>query len=233
MKSLISITLLLLIVQSKAASFSYLNEIEHPDLTQPIDTGEYFQKALDTSACGQQTDVFDSNGNYVKTACAVFAAKRYSEACVNEGMDLFVVDSTESEQELLSFATSIYGIGKGSTLYINGQKDKDGKWYTYNPMKKPLIDSVAGRFKWYSENCLITKAFGAFEIDAWSCERTMNHFCEYKKAETVERRPTRTPLTTTTEVPSTTTTKVASTTTATYDEDDYIELPDEFYKIFG
>jgi hypothetical protein len=162
--------------------------VESQDFTEPIETTEaVYQTPLDTSVCGRQTDVFDLNGNYVKTACAVFSAKSYNEACINDGMNLFIVDSTGTERELLSFATSIFGSGGGSTLYINGKKDSDGRFYTYNPLRKPLIDSIASRFSANGDGCLILSANGAFKVDSWSCKSKMYHVCEYKKTE-IERR---------------------------------------------
>lgn len=69
---------------------------------------------------------------------------KQSEACLDIGMNLFVIDSSDVEKELLSFATSIFGSGRGSTLWINGKKGSDGKWYTYGPEKNRLMNGIGG-----------------------------------------------------------------------------------------
>lgn len=101
-------------------------------------------KKSDTSICSNEKDFFDSDGNYIKTACQASYSKSRDEACVDRGMNLFAIDSLEVEKELLSFATSIFGSGRSSTLWIDGKREPDGNWYVYSPVRSPLVMGIEG-----------------------------------------------------------------------------------------
>lgn len=148
------------------------------------------------SACSYIHDIFDLNGNYLKTACQFSHARSYDEACVDLGMNLFIIDSPEVETQILAFATSIFGSGGGSTLWANGKEDEDGNWFTFDGKSSqelmPGIEGVLGS-KWNNQfksvgDCLILKAWGNFEVGYTTCNTRMYSFCEYKKTESIRRQ---------------------------------------------
>jgi hypothetical protein len=55
------------------------------------------------SQCGAQKDFFDSNGNDVKTACILYSPQTQDSACSNINMNLFVIDSVESNHNCRAF----------------------------------------------------------------------------------------------------------------------------------
>lgn len=142
--------------------------------------------------------MFDSEGQYLKTACQVSDATSYGDACVNSGMNLFVIDSPHTQNELLKFATSVFGSGQGSTLWINGKKDKEGNWFSYSPDKQSLMAGIEDitdpkdyqrsfpRSRFTADldrpTCLIVSAFQAFKVDTEFCSTRMYSICEYKES---------------------------------------------------
>lgn len=157
------------------------------------DDDELIIKA-DAAICTYEQDLFDSHGNYVKTACQVSDILSHDDHCVDSGMNLFIIDSPETEKELLGFATSVFGYGLGSTLWINGKMDDNGTWFSYNPDKQALMDGITDITeltevekvtKYSSSNstpvCLMISAFGPFKVDSQYCVTKMFSICEYRK----------------------------------------------------
>lgn len=157
----------------------------------------------DYSVCSNEQDFYDSNGNYVKTACQASYESSRENACVDRGMHLFKIESLESHKKLLHLATSLFGRNGGSMLWIDGKKEEDGNWYTSNP-KRLLIAGIADgtrnlsasnsedsndslpTFYENGENCLILSAFLSFQVTKWSCSSKMFSFCEYVKEPTLK-----------------------------------------------
>lgn len=160
--------------------------------------------------CNRVQDIFDVEGNYVKTACQYSHPKSYDEACINLGMNLFIINSREVESQILNFATRAFGIGGGSTLWVNGKEDAKGDWFTFDgETNLPLVSGITGvkNSKWnnrysFQKDCLILGAWGKFEVSYTSCNKKMYSFCEYKKTGIVKPRE------------KTTTTTSASTSSA-------------------
>lgn len=121
-------------------------------IEEPIDTS--VDSSVDSSVCGSERELFDSDGNYVRTICQASYSRSHDTACVDKGMRLFVIDSSEAQKELLSFATSVFGSGGGSTLWVNGKKENDGQWYIYNPDKEPLMSGIKGITDSIDENII-------------------------------------------------------------------------------
>lgn len=96
----------------------------------------------DTSICSNEKDFYDNDGNYLKTACQASYSRSQGEACVDRGMKLFSIDSLATEREILSFAASIFGTGQSSSLWIDGKKESDGNWYTYNPERQRMVSGI-------------------------------------------------------------------------------------------
>lgn len=156
------------------------------------------QTNLNTSACGDERNIFDSDGRYIKTACAVFSETTYSEACIDFGMSLYTVDSERAEAQVLTFSTIMFGSDGGSMLWINGKKDRDGKWYAYNQGNKTLVNftnqnNIVPSQKYFSpekflinstleENCLTVNAQKSFKIRPFVCNWMMYAICEYVKS---------------------------------------------------
>jgi hypothetical protein len=171
------------------------------------------------SECGAQKDLFDSNGNYLKTACILYSGQTQNSACSNVNMNLFVIDSDESKQGVLQFATSLFGSGGGSTLWINGKRENDGDWYKKDSSEYPMwseLAKVLGAKESQDESnmetmvavmpeekCLILSAFNQFKVDTSSCGKSMYPICEYTKTENIPQQSTTTTETTTEEQGST------------------------------
>lgn len=109
---------------------------------EPPEIVENFTDTSYHKACNKRKDFFDARGNYLKTACMVFTDKRNDEACVDDDMNLFILESKEMQRQLLAFATSVFGNYRGSTLWINGNRLSDGYWYTFDPTRKELMQGI-------------------------------------------------------------------------------------------
>lgn len=161
---------------------------------------------LNTSVCGNEKNIFDSEGRYIKTACAVFSPTRHSEACINHGMNLITIGSTKIRKEILKFASNMFGGFGGSTLWVNGRKSFDGKWFKHKGDKKFLIQNLKAitrnlanstgnsisdkKFLFNStldENCLSINAMKNFMVRPWICNDFLFGICEYIKADVPQR----------------------------------------------
>jgi hypothetical protein len=145
--------------------------------------------------CGNEMDLFDSEGHYIKTACAVFTDSSYSEACTPFGMEKIVIDSKRVKREVLKFATNMFGSGRGSTLWVNGKRWSNGKWHTDRTSDKPSVELSNFKFKFQNsseetknllfstidENCLVVNAQSFFKVRPWVCSSSVYSICEYVK----------------------------------------------------
>lgn len=111
----------------------------------------------DVWECGNQKDIFDVDGKYLKTACAVFTEKAHNKACVSENMSLLVIDSEIIKSQIIDFATSMFGDGKSSRLWIAGKSD----------MWKAICQTVGSSYK------------APFRVDTWLCSDEKFSICEY------------------------------------------------------
>lgn len=147
------------------------------------------------SECENHRDIFDVEGNYLKTACQYSHPKSYDEACINLGMNLFIINTRKVESQILSFATSIFGTGGGSTLWVNGKESIEGDWFTFDGKNNSPLMSGIKRIrdsKWnnhysFHQDCLILRAWGNFEVAYTPCNLRMYSFCEYKKTGSIKR----------------------------------------------
>jgi hypothetical protein len=148
------------------------------------------QKDLNTSVCGNEMDFFDSEGRYIKTACAVFTESSYSEACTPFGMEKIVIDSKRVKRDVLRFATDMFGSGRGSTLWVNGKKGLDGRWHTDSSVElsnfkfksQNTSEEVKNLlFSTIDENCLVVNAQSFFKVRTWVCSSSLYSICEYVK----------------------------------------------------
>lgn len=181
-----------ILIHLKTFNFSFSESSELHDFLNPAKRSE---------VCGNQRDIFDANGKYVKTACAVFHEKLYDKACVDDGMRLFIIESAETEQGVLNFATDMFGHDEGTTLWVNGKRDCDGSWHTYGPEKKPLVNGIKGitdedneksevkkpkqkrdRVCRVLDDCLALFGHGVIHAIKWSCQSKMYSICEFKKS---------------------------------------------------
>ena len=168
-----------------------------------LSTSNNVEKSLYT--CDRSQDFFDHEGQYIKTACMVFTDKRNGESCIDDGMKLFILETSNMTTQLLEFATSIFGSNRGSTLWINGNKLSDGFWYTFDPLRKDLLqikgvthygeeeeESTLTRRKRSHQtrrksnqqqikSCLVIEATNNFTVSPWVCGRPMYSVCQYDK----------------------------------------------------
>lgn len=141
----------------------------------------------------------------------IFTDKRNDESCIDDGMNLFILETPSMQQQLLEFATSIFGNNKCSTLWINGNKLSDGFWYTFDPLRKDLMkirgvtyfgdDEDDSRVKrsfqtrrkanqQQVKSCLVIEATNNFTVSPWVCGHPMYSVCQYDKHENLPDQQT-------------------------------------------
>lgn len=99
-------------------------------------------------------------------------------------MKLFVIDNAATQTQLYNTLKVYYGVGSWSTLWVDGRKATDGKWYYYSYGTKT---SAFTGLTWYTtagkaNGCLIACSYtDKWTVDGSPCSTSMYHICEYKK----------------------------------------------------
>lgn len=141
--------------------------------------------------CDKKKYILDSDGNYLKTACIIFLETSHGEACKNVGMSLFVIDSGSTRAQIISFATDIFGVNGGTTLWVKEKSEKHGKWQIYDPKEDSSWDDTAEFVETYhghlNEECLILAAIDRFQVETQSCNALMYPICEFQEPEKLIR----------------------------------------------
>jgi hypothetical protein len=102
--------------------------------------------SLNTDDCVSVRDLFDSNKNFIQSACLVTKELTYNRAemyCKANGMGLFDISSEESKTALFQYATEIFGEGSGSALFVKGRLSGECQY----------IDNAGGSFETRYRNC--------------------------------------------------------------------------------
>lgn len=99
-------------------------------------------------------------------------------------MKLFVIDSADVQTALFDFLTQKYAKKAESLIWIDGVREKDGKWYYIGDGKKTPAFSgllwIKGSNK--DKNCLMaSNRQGNFKVEAALCKYVKDLVCEYKK----------------------------------------------------
>lgn len=132
-----------------------------------------------------------SNGTYIKTACFM----RYEchshivafETCVKLGMKFYAIDSKEV---LMGTAKILHAHhGQGAVIWVDGRKDRNGKWFNYNSGKKiPIYKNITWKTSsktGKNRHCLrvATVGSGLLEFDGLPCPYQITYMCEFSKLE--------------------------------------------------
>lgn len=150
---------------------------------------------MNSSVCSEEINLYDSDSQYIKSACIVFENSIHSEACTPFGMEKFIVSSKKLLRDVLKFATNTFGHGRGSTLWINGLRGDDEKWYTVesvnhsqteiklfkNVFQNPKNEVKKLIYATVNENCLVVNALSEFKVRTWVCSSMLYSICEYIK----------------------------------------------------
>jgi len=116
------------------------------------------------SACYEKSDLYDKHKSYLKSACRITTELDYYQAeaaCIENGMNLFVIDSQRTKLALFDFANTVWPAYHGALLWISRE----------NMFNATTEDE---------EMCeIISNMFGLFRLEEFNCNRAMTFFCEY------------------------------------------------------
>jgi len=141
-----------------------------------------------TAICLQRRSLYDTNGNYIKSACLTDGVTHDNSLinCAKNGMELFIVNDAQTQTALFDWAVSMWGHGSGATFWVNGQRassaasSSTGNWLVNNKgVNRPLFNGLT----WdavNTGNCLRGNNIGYdFSFDAFPCTGAMDSVCEF------------------------------------------------------
>lgn len=150
---------------------------------------EFFQPPpLNTNICWAEGSLVDESGNYLKTSCIVAVARSNRAAektCRDNGMNLFVINNSTVQTAFFTSTTELLVAQQRGFVWINGNRDELGDWFSFGPMRRPIYDgldwlnteSIDGRT---SGDCLLyTSEYGPYQAAGSVCERAAWSICEY------------------------------------------------------
>lgn len=170
--------------------FDYFELIKCAKFKKLVDSIIFFKTVnpkSDPCPSSQQADITTSSGKYVKTACVIRSGSNHSGdyiKCKENGMKLFVINSTSTQQQVFSFLEKHFGTAKGPTLWIDGVKDTDGNWYYYSHgSKSPAFEGLLWNTNARESNgCMIATPINSkWKIDGRSCSILSYPVCEFIK----------------------------------------------------
>lgn len=92
-------------------------------------------KKVKKEICSRVQEIYHEN-SYQKTLCMVARDLNYDQAkvaCKDAGMELFVVNNPVVHDALVKSAGDEYPDNQYTRWWVNGQKTKNGNWFTYAP----------------------------------------------------------------------------------------------------
>lgn len=129
--------------------------------------------------CARKRDFNSPTGTYVKSICEVLKLSNYFDAitsCRGEGMELFVVDSSETQSSLFKFARR----DVNNNFWINGKRNDSGVWLSQNPEEALIFPGLIWSSRRSPAKCLsLVKNGRNFEAMAYSCTETAFFYCEF------------------------------------------------------
>jgi len=135
---------------------------------------------VDSTICDVQKDIYDKRGRYSKTVCLVKYYANYTATnsyLQSKGFKLYSAASSIETQSLFDFATSIFGTGQHSELWV-GAELINGKWITSSG--KPLYSGAVPTKDLGLGNCLMTvNIYGNFEFVPRACNVPPWSFAEF------------------------------------------------------
>lgn len=130
--------------------------------------------------CDNQKDFFDSNGNYLKSACLVGSGLNYEAASAyfkSGGMAVYSITTADEYSEVQKWMTSLYGVGSGAGVWVDGMYT-NGQWITSSG--KPLFSAAIPTKDLGNGNCvLLSNYYGNFELIAKDCAGTPSSVGEF------------------------------------------------------
>lgn len=130
-------------------------------------------------------DVMSSTGKYIKSVCVLdpgFDHPGSYKACESTGMKLYVIDSTDTQNEIFRIVKLLFGTGGWHIIWVDGIKDATG-WFYYSYGKKAAWTGL----KWQTsaakaKGCVaVTDYFGPYNIDGFPCDGGCTYACELQK----------------------------------------------------
>jgi len=130
--------------------------------------------------CSHPLDLFDGNGNYLKSVCQTKNRFNYAKAeaaCIANGMNLFIIDSEEAQNALFNYANSV---PNSSPMWINGRWKGESNWFVFNPLKALLFEGVLWFDDLFASTCLrMLNSNGLSKVQGYNCKVPQRAFCEY------------------------------------------------------
>lgn len=146
---------------------------------------------LNTNECSRTDDLFNRNGQYLKSLCTVSKDLNYNQAkqaCENNGMSLFILTSEDVQKAFFKAAEGRFADRGYSRLWINGRKDGADNWFTEgSSYHLTNVDWYNGKNN--EGECLsVVKYQNREQIKAsgWDCSRIAWGYCEYINLEIFE-----------------------------------------------
>lgn len=143
-----------------------------------------------TDDCFRSFNISDpETGAYIKSACTVSTITDYEnaqESCRDKNMQLFVINDSIVQQEFFEGITNTLSAHPNGHLWINGRREGEGDWFTFNPNRASLYigvdwvrtETIDGRT---SGDCLrYSSEHGPYQAMGGRCDFVYSWFtCEY------------------------------------------------------
>lgn len=145
---------------------------------------------VDIGVCNERHEIFYKD-SYMKTLCTVSADLTYEQAnkkCRGAGMNLFVVNNAQVQEALQNVSGLRFLDREYARLWINGQKNSHGTWWSTYHKSRPL----SYQLDWLNDDsgigeCLSTLRYSnhyKMQFQGWDCAGKAWGYCEYE-----EKRP--------------------------------------------
>lgn len=141
--------------------------------------------AINIRKCNETEDLFDAQGNYLKSLCVVSRGYAYSTSkrvCKEAGMKLFVINNQTTQDALAQSTFKRFASRDYVRLWINGRSD----WFIEDT-NEHLFDGVNWLIYDRSIQCLSIvrhKMQDDMKISGYGCTGKACPYCEYIKTET-------------------------------------------------
>lgn len=131
--------------------------------------------------CSSQRDIKGSSGDYFKSACEIDIPLSYLNAtitCRERRMELLVIDSLNTQSWLFELAQN----QNSTSIWINGEREGFGPWYSHSPEKAPPFPGLSWSSKRTPAKCLsIAREEETFSVVAENCLKRRKFYCEYQR----------------------------------------------------
>lgn len=132
--------------------------------------------------CKNQKDVFDGNGNYIKTICLIDAFTSYDMAirsCRELGMRQYTTVTELDYTALQDFYVTVFG-DSDNAVWISGSNIKDGTWYTFTTEFVSIYSGAVPTIV-QGECLMYGKLFSPPSTRGYDCDSYLMPLCEYSE----------------------------------------------------